>query len=315
MEEYKQYLEQLKNNPPPLAINVVGPINGGKGTQCAILSKALGIPAISVGDLIRREQASGSELGEQFKYYTENRLIAPASMTLTLLAKRLCEQDCKNGYILEGYPRTWENAKGIRGYINFDMVMELQVPEKVLFERMAARGRSDDKQDKQNVGLSIYNAETLPIAKTLVDEDRYFVIKEVDTNFDLVRDSGLDGFNFGEFASLEYCKGNSAERKQEQKEAIYKYEFCRTKFDDYGELVAQALGIDLNDDLDIKTITKFINTRHTNMEILQAIEVYKTEEFLDEVYPQLNELKNKLGAVEDNFFKNVEERQKILENR
>lgn len=303
MKEYGQYLDKLKNNPPPLAINVVGPPNGGKGTQCAILSRILGVPTISVGDLIRQEQLSGSQLGEEFKYYTENRLVAPASMTLQLLSKRLCRSDCEKGYILEGYPRTMDNAEAIKGYINFDMVIELRVPERVLFERMALRGRHDDRPEKQRVGMDIYNNESLLVAKTLVDASRYYVVKEVDANFDLVRESGLDNFNCGEFASLEHCSGNFDERKTIQKEAIYKNEFNMTKFDCFGVEVAEALGIDLDSELDSSTIIKFINAKHTNFEMLRAVESYKVDKLLEDAPWNFEEVRARLSNLEKDIFK------------
>jgi len=295
MEEYQKYLEQLKNNPPSFVINMVAAPNGGKGTQCAILSRCLEIPTISVGDLIRAEQAKGTALGKEFNYYTENRLVAPAALTLQVLAQRLVKEDCKKGFILEGYPRTQDNADAIKEYIKFSLVIEMRVPESVLYKRMQNRGRSDDKKDKQKVGLEIYKNQTLPVAKSLVSGNRYFVIDEDTTDYNLVQESGLvvapalkyffgqdkedivEGFASEEFA-LENFSGDFKNKTREQKEAIYRNVFDKTKFEDYGQTVADALSIDLNNEnIPAPDVIRFINARHINLKILNLVDLYKIQ--------------------------------------
>ena len=249
MQEFKEYLKELKNNPPRFVISVVAPPNGGKGTQCAILSTILGIPAISVGALIRAEQDSGSDLGREFYYYTDNRLVAPAALTLQLLAKRLIENDCKNGFILEGYPRTWENADAIKDFVNFDLAIEIEVPEEVLLKRMRARGRVDDKEDKQQKGMQIYKTETLAVAKTLVGADKYFKVTVTDDSF-FAGDKNLQ-------------------------------QDLQTKIGSHSQITAQAMGIDFDklDDLNEKNKMKFENIRHTSLKILAALKEAKNDLF------------------------------------
>jgi adenylate kinase len=94
-------------------MNVIlfGPPGAGKGTQAQRLTKGLGIPQISTGDMMRAERGSGSELGKQFEHYMSQGLLVPDELTLTLLKKRLTQPDAAKGAIFDGYPRTRRSTR------------------------------------------------------------------------------------------------------------------------------------------------------------------------------------------------------------
>ena len=93
------------------SIIFISPPAAGKGTQSKLLSYYYHIPHISMGDLLRDEVASGSELGKKLKQIMDDGKLVDANTTLELLEKRLLKDDCRNGYILDGYPRNLSQAK------------------------------------------------------------------------------------------------------------------------------------------------------------------------------------------------------------
>jgi adenylate kinase len=126
--------------------NVVlfGPPGAGKGTQAKILTKALGIPQISTGDLMRAERGSGSELGKKFDHYMSQGLLVPDELTLTLLEQRLTAPDAGNGAIFDGYPRTVPQALALDALLQkqgrkIDVVVSIEVPLSEMIERIVQR--------------------------------------------------------------------------------------------------------------------------------------------------------------------------------
>lgn len=125
-------------------IMLLGAPNSGKGTYSSKLSKMLNIPQISTGDIIRAEIKAKSELGLQAKAFSDSGKLAPDELILEMFNKRIKADDCKNGFILDGFPRTVPQAEALDKLLKKDKnaslkVMNLDVPEAVLFQRSANR--------------------------------------------------------------------------------------------------------------------------------------------------------------------------------
>ena len=124
-----------------MRIILLGPPGAGKGTQAQLLSKAYQIPQISTGDMLRTAANSAdSELGREVKQImTEGRLVSDDIM-IKLVAQRIEQPDCQNGFLLDGFPRTTAQADALRhAGIKIDYVIEIQVPASELIERICGR--------------------------------------------------------------------------------------------------------------------------------------------------------------------------------
>jgi adenylate kinase len=118
----------------------LGPPYGGKGTQADLLSKKEGIPHISTGDLLREEVKKGSELGKEAETYMNKGDPVPIEITAKLLKKRLSQPDAEKGYILDGFPRSAEQAEMLeKEGIEIDYVLNYTCPDEFLIKRAGAR--------------------------------------------------------------------------------------------------------------------------------------------------------------------------------
>lgn len=147
---------------------LLGPPGAGKGTQAAILSEKLGIPHISTGDLFRANIGEGTPLGVEAKSYIDAGKLVPTEVTARMVKARLEEADASNGFLLDGFPRTVEQAEILDGFLTefgtqLDGVVNFQVSEDVVVERMLARGRADDNEDTIRTRLQVYRDETAPL--------------------------------------------------------------------------------------------------------------------------------------------------------
>lgn len=147
---------------------LLGPPGAGKGTQAAILSEKLNIPHISTGDLFRANIGQGTPLGIEAKQYMDAGKLVPTDVTARMLKSRLEEDDAKNGFLLDGFPRTVEQADILDGFLKefgttLDGVINYQVSEDVVVERMLARGRTDDNEETIRTRLEVYRTETAPL--------------------------------------------------------------------------------------------------------------------------------------------------------
>ena len=131
---------------------LVGPPGAGKGTQAAILSEKLGVPHISTGDLFRANIGEGTPLGIEAKSYIDAGNLVPDDVTVRMVESRLNEDDAAKGFLLDGFPRTVGQAEELKRLLSnlgteLDAVVQFDVSEDVVVERMLARGRADDTEE------------------------------------------------------------------------------------------------------------------------------------------------------------------------
>jgi adenylate kinase len=148
---------------------IIGPPGSGKGTQAEHLARHFGIPAVSTGDIFRMNVTQKTELGSQAAKYLDGGDFVPDSLTNALVKDRLMDDDVRQGFLLDGYPRTapqvseLDNMLSARG-LALDAVIELSAPDAELEQRMRRRaqeqGRTDDTADVFRRRLDLYHRET-----------------------------------------------------------------------------------------------------------------------------------------------------------
>ena len=123
-----------------MRIILLGPPGAGKGTQAQTLTKAFSIPQISTGDMLRAAIKAGTELGKKAKAVMDAGQLVSDDIILGLVEERIKKEDCKNGFLFDGFPRTIPQAQALvdRG-IEIDAVVELQVPDEKIVKRMSGR--------------------------------------------------------------------------------------------------------------------------------------------------------------------------------
>ncbi|PXX05380.1 adenylate kinase [Mycolicibacterium moriokaense] len=147
---------------------LLGPPGAGKGTQALKLSEKLGIPQISTGDLFRKNISEGTPLGVEAKRYLDAGDLVPSELTNKLVEDRIEQPDAADGFILDGYPRSVEQAQALDEMLKnhdtkLDAVLEFAVSEAELFERLKSRGRADDTEEVIHNRMQVYRDETEPL--------------------------------------------------------------------------------------------------------------------------------------------------------
>jgi adenylate kinase len=147
---------------------LLGPPGAGKGTQAIKLSEKLGIPQISTGDLFRKNISEGTPLGVEAKRYLDAGDLVPSELTNKLVEDRIEQPDAADGFILDGYPRSVEQAQALDEMLKnhntkLDAVLEFAVSEAELFERLKSRGRADDTEEVIHNRMQVYRDETEPL--------------------------------------------------------------------------------------------------------------------------------------------------------
>ena len=160
-----------------MRIVLLGPPGSGKGTQASLLAEALGVPAVSTGDLFRAHVDAGTELGRTAAAFASAGDLVPDDVTMAMVVERLALPDCRGGYLLDGFPRTIGQAELLgaaltaRG-VHLDAVLELVVDDGELLRRMAARRvlvngawvvRDDDRPETVRHRLEVYRTQTAPL--------------------------------------------------------------------------------------------------------------------------------------------------------
>ncbi len=153
-----------------MRIVFIGPPGAGTGTQAERLVKTYGMAHLSTGDMLRAARDAKTEVGLKADQYMSAGELVPDDIIVAIIAKRLQQDDCRNGYLLDGFPRTIAQAEALDKMLAergtpLDVVLELQVPEEELFRRLAGRGRADDSPKIIRQRLVAYREQTEPLLK------------------------------------------------------------------------------------------------------------------------------------------------------
>ena len=166
-------------------IILLGPPGAGKGTQAKRIAERLGIPAISTGAIFRTNMSEGTALGKQAALYIDRGEFVPDSVTNPMVRARLAAPDAKNGFLLDGYPRTLDQAHVLRDMladlgITLNLVLEIEVNEDEVVARMLKRAaeehRTDDSEPVMRHRLEVYREQTMPMATYYADQDLLEVV-------------------------------------------------------------------------------------------------------------------------------------------
>ncbi|MEM2938984.1 MAG: adenylate kinase [Candidatus Bathyarchaeia archaeon] len=122
-----------------MRIVILGPPGSGKGTYASRLTSLLRIPHISTGDMVREEIRAQTEIGKIIKDYSDKGKLVPDEIIVNLLIRRLNETDAKRGFILDGFPRTMSQAESLEEISGVDLVINLNVPDDVIIQRLSNR--------------------------------------------------------------------------------------------------------------------------------------------------------------------------------
>jgi len=117
----------------------LGPPGAGKGRQAQIICQKMGIPQISTGDMLRAAIAAKTETGLKAKEYMDKGQLVPDAVVIDIVKERLTNEDCQKGYILDGFPRTVEQAQSLGTFAKIDAAINLDVPDEVLVARLSGR--------------------------------------------------------------------------------------------------------------------------------------------------------------------------------
>ncbi len=172
-------------------IILLGAPGAGKGTQAALIAKEYNVPHISTGDILRRNIKEGTPLGLKAKSFIDAGALVPDEVVIGLVEDRLQQDDCKSGYILDGFPRTILQAEALDKVANIDMAIDINVPFEMIIERLGGRRvcvcgetyhistldgsnvckrcgkelfiRDDDKPETVKNRLRVYQDQTAPL--------------------------------------------------------------------------------------------------------------------------------------------------------
>ena len=159
---------------------LLGPPGAGKGTQAARIAERLNIPAISTGDIFRANVAGATELGTQAKAYMDKGEYVPDSITNAMVADRIAQADCENGFLLDGYPRTTAQVGELDSMLKasglaLDVVVEITADAEAVVARLLKRageqGRADDTEPVIRRRLEVYAESTAPLADLYAERD------------------------------------------------------------------------------------------------------------------------------------------------
>jgi adenylate kinase len=152
----------------PLVVIILGAPASGKGTQAVQLSKAMGIPHISTGDLFRENISKNSELGKKAKVFMDSGKLVPDNLVLEMLFDRISKSDAFQGYVLDGFPRTLAQAEALEkklpSYASVT-VFNLIVSDETIMKRALGRKRSDDTPEIVQERLKNYYSQTAPLVE------------------------------------------------------------------------------------------------------------------------------------------------------
>ncbi|MBN1394289.1 MAG: adenylate kinase [Pirellulales bacterium] len=151
-----------------MRIVFIGPPGSGKGTQAQRLVELYGLAHLSTGDMLRAAREAKTEIGLKADRYMSAGDLVPDDIIVTIITERIGQPDCRNGYLLDGFPRTIAQAQALDEMLAdkgtpLDAAVELKVPEEELFQRLAGRGRADDSPEVIRQRLEAYRKQTKPL--------------------------------------------------------------------------------------------------------------------------------------------------------
>ncbi|MBU3180521.1 adenylate kinase [Clostridium psychrophilum] len=186
---------------------LLGPPGAGKGTQAKSISNKFSIPHISTGDIFRKNISEKTPLGIEAKKHIDKGHLVPDKLTIDIIKDRLNNEDCKNGFLLDGYPRTVNQGEALKALLeedgnSLDIALLIKVPRKFILNRMTGRRvclscgasyhitfnpskvegkcdvcgcdlvqRADDTEDTVNERIDVYEAQTQPLIKYYDDKN------------------------------------------------------------------------------------------------------------------------------------------------
>lgn len=201
-----------------MKIIMLGAPGAGKGTQAKMIADKYKIPHVSTGDIFRMNIKNGTELGMEAKKYMDQGLLVPDELTVRILLDRVAKEDCKDGYVLDGFPRTIPQAKVLDDALNklgdkIDYAIDVEVPDENIVRRMSGRRaclscgatyhiehvppkkegvcdecgqplvlRDDDKPETVQNRLRVYQEQTQPLIAFYTEKN---VLKSVDGTQDM----------------------------------------------------------------------------------------------------------------------------------
>ena len=202
-----------------MKIIMLGAPGAGKGTQAKMIAEKYSLPHISTGDIFRANIKNGTELGMEAKSYMDKGQLVPDELTVKILLDRVAKDDCKNGYVLDGFPRTIPQAKVLEDALNktgekIDYAINVDVPDENIIKRMSGRRacvncgatyhivnvppkkegicdkcgselilRDDDKEETVKNRLTVYHDQTQPLIDFYSERN---VLKNVDGTLDMM---------------------------------------------------------------------------------------------------------------------------------
>ena len=184
-----------------MRIILLGAPGAGKGTQATFIKEKFAIPQISTGDMLRAAVKAGTPLGLEAKSFMDSGGLVPDAVIIGLVSERIKEEDCANGFLFDGFPRTIPQAEAMKAAsVGIDYVVEIDVPDEAIVERMSGRRshpasgrtyhvkfnppkvagkddvtgeelvqRDDDKEDVVKNRLDVYHSQTKPLVKYYTD--------------------------------------------------------------------------------------------------------------------------------------------------
>ena len=169
-------------------IILFGPPGAGKGTQAQVLVDDFGLVQLSTGDMLREARESGTELGDKVKHIMDAGHLVSDDIVVGIIAERIDQPDCVNGFILDGFPRTRPQAEALDPMLEekglkLDAVIRIDVPDEELFRRIDTRAkqtdgaRPDDTPEVLKRRLDVYHQQTAPV---LPYYDQKGMLKTVD---------------------------------------------------------------------------------------------------------------------------------------
>ena len=144
-----------------MRVLLIGPQGSGKSTQADLLSQHLGVPKISTGDIFRKLREEDSEEGKRIKGIYDAGQLVDDQTTSKIVEKIVIEKSYKNGFVMDGYPRTLEQLKTFDP--SFDKAIYLNVPKNEVVRRLLLRGRADDTEELISKRLELYYQQTQPL--------------------------------------------------------------------------------------------------------------------------------------------------------